>query len=519
MQNAEARVKDALRRGDPGLAQAVVDELIRSHAGVSQAWVIDCDVGTALGDWTRALTSALHAIELGDRTVMNWLRVASAYRGMQRWQDAEAALASAHAAADQAAEFAALGDFYTRIEEYSLACAAYDEAVRRAPGHERYLFNRAATRRFLGQIEQAEQDYDQVIAQNPRDWEAYHNRSGLRVQSASRNHVPELECCLTRGFESWRGEVSIRFALAKELEDLGEYDRSWRHLVAGASVRRRHLRYDVRTDVQTVEWIREAFPENTRSAGCPSTEPIFIVGMPRTGSTLLERILTSQTSVYAAGELTHLAGVVVTAAQRAAGKKNPPRRELVLASSAVDFAALGVDYLARTRPRTGHSLHFTDKMPLNYLYCGIIQRALPNARILHVTRHPLATCYAVYKTLFNQGYPFSYDLIELTDYYIAYRRLMDHWHRVLRGQILDVSYERLVTDPDSEARRVFEFCKLPWDPACLDFHRTPNVTTTASASQVRRPIYRSSVSLWKHYEANLRLVMDRLQAADLEADR
>ena len=343
---------------------------------------------------------------------------------------------------------------------------------------------------------------------------------GLRAQTPDRNHIRELEQLLGRGLESWHREVPIRFALAKEYEDIGEYRRSWDHLRAGAALRRRHLKYDVTKDLATVDWIIEAYPAHPRGAaavqgGFQSAEPIFIVGMPRSGTTLLERIIAGHPDVCGAGELVHFASALVAAAARKAGRGDLPRRELVAASAMVDFAALGSDYIERTRPRTGGYARFTDKMPLNYLYCGSIARALPNARILHLTRHPLATAYAVYKTLFNQGYPFSYDLNEIADYYIGYRRLMDHWRLALPGRILDVSYERLVSAPEPEGRRVFDFLGLEWRPECLAFHERTEAISTASAVQVRRPIYRTSIELWKNYQSELEPVAARLRAVGL----
>ena len=154
-------------------------------------------------------------------------------------------------------------------------------------------------------------------------------------------------------------------------------------------------------------------------------------------------------------------------------------------------------------------------MPLNYLYCGIIRRALPNARIVHLTRHPLAVCYAMFKTLFDEGYPFSYDLEEIGRYYLSYRKLMDHWHATLPGAIHDLNYEQLIADPAGETRRLLEFCGLPWEDACLDFHRNPAPSTTASATQVRQPIYDSSVAQWRHYAAHLEGLRSQLVAAGI----
>lgn len=462
-------------------------------------------------------------IDRGDRTTGAYLRAARALDALGRGPESAAMLELAQAAADSAQAWALLGDFHARLENHREAGAAYDEAVRRAPSNARYLFNRAAVRRFLGDLDAAERDYDRVIELEPRDSEAWLNRSRLRTQTADRNHTRSLEERVRRGFDAWQDEVPIRFALAKEYEDLREYRRSWSHLSAGAALRRRHLEYDVTKDLATVEWIIEAFPAAPPPASSDGSSrgarPIFIVGMPRVGTTLLERMIAGHPDVLGAGELNHFTAALVAAVRRKAGRTLLTRQELVAASSSVDFTALGSDYLGRSAPRTAGRPRFTDKMPLNYLYCGLIARALPDAPILHMTRHPLATAYAVFKTLFNQGYPFSYDLGEIADYYIGYRRLMDHWRRTLPGKILDVSYERLAGEPESEGRRVFEFLGLDWDPRFLEFHARADVTTTASAAQVRQPVYSSSINLWRHYEAELEPVAERFRAAGILPSR
>jgi hypothetical protein len=453
----------------------------------------------------------------GQRSTQGWLRLAVEMRASRRWEGLNEAIEAARNAATHAKDFAQLGEFLGRLERYAEACAAYDRALALEADDPRYLFNRAAVRRFVGRIDDAESDYDRVIATDPADVEAWCNRSELRRQTQERNHIEDLLKRLRAGFAAAIDEVPIRFALAKEYEDIGRYAESWGHLAAGAAVRRRHLKYDVRHDVQTVGWIIQSFPAAPPATqGCRSTEPIFILGMPRTGSTLLEHIMGGNAAVYAAGELIDFAAALVDAVHHKLGRQQISRRDLVAASAGVDFTALGASYLERTRPRTGHTPYFIDKMPLNYLYGGIIRAALPNARILHLARHPMATCYAVFKTLFNQGYPFSYDLSEVAEYYIAYHQLMSHWRRVLPQAILDVSYEKLVTSPAAEAARVFTHCGLEWHDDCLDIGERGTASTTASAAQVRRPIYATSVDLWRQYEGPLAPVADRLKRAGIE---
>jgi hypothetical protein len=179
----------------------------------------------------------------------------------------------------------------------------------------------------------------------------------------------------------------------------------------------------------------------------------------------------------------------------------------------VDFAALGHAYLRRARLEADVSGRFIDKMPLNYLYCGLIRRALPNSKIVHVVRQPMAVCYAMYKALFKDAYPFSYDLSEIAQYYVAYRRLMAHWAASLPGEVYTLSYEALIADQLGETRKLLEFCGLEWQEACARFHENTAASATASAAQVRRPIYASSVAQWRHYEAQLAGLSAQLAAA------
>lgn len=445
-----------------------------------------------------------------------------AHRSRRAWSEADAALQTALGAATaDAAASAAVGDLASTLGDYRTALAAYDRAIALRPGQAAFWFNRAAVRRFLGQLDESETDYDQCIALDPADAQAYLNRSSLRTQTPARNHVEQIERRLALGGVSWVAEVALRYALAKEYEDLERYAASWNQLAAGAALRRQHLQYDLAHDLATVDWLIEAFPAGrTRVPGDPSPEPIFILGMPRTGSTLVDRMLGTHTRVTSAGELVDFGNAVVHAARGAlaipSGGRAPTRRELIGASARVDFQALGADYLARTRPLTGRSARFTDKLPLNYLYCALIDAALPWSKIVHVTRHPMATCYGVFKVLFDQGYPYSYDLTEIADYYIGYRRLMAHWHAALPGRIIEVAYEQLVADPAGQCRQLLDRLELPWEAECLEFHRNPAPTATASAAQVRRPIYTSALVLWQHYAAQLDPLRKRLEAAGID---
>jgi tetratricopeptide (TPR) repeat protein len=472
-------------------------------------------------DWAGALQRIDRALAIDARDPWLLIHRAQCLMALGRRSDAFAAaeIAERSAAADGGLSDA-IGTLYSAGNDQTRALAAYDRAVALEPRNPRFLYNRAAVRRFLGLLADAEDDYDRVIALQPTDLEAYKNRTDLRAQTAERNHVKELEALASRPMADWRGEVQVRYALAKEYEDLGDYSTSFEHLTRGAAKRREHLRYDIANDEATVQWIVDAYPGGAAvgapgggAAGAPGGDPIFIVGLPRSGTTLVERILASHSTLHSAGELDCFAQSLVDAVRRRTGRAQMPRRELVASSASVDFAALGRDYLQRARLASGGSGRFIDKMPLNYLYCGLIRRALPGAKIVHVTRHPMAVCYAMYKTLFKDGYPFSYDLDEIAKYYIAYRRLMDHWQGAEPAALYHLSYEALVADQLGESRKLLAFCELEWQESCAQFHANPAASTTASAVQIRRPIYDSSVSQWRHYEKQLSGLRGRLETA------
>ena len=511
---ARLGIDTALRAGDRKAALALAEGLTAARPQDPEAHALHSEVALSVGDAARSLVHADAALRLGGPSTLNHVRRGRALRALGRMQDVSIAVAAATTAAATGAAHAQVGDFCVVLADYVAALKAYDRALLAESSNAGYLFNRAAVRRFLGDPEGAERDYDAVLALTPGDAEAQFNRSELRTQTVDRNHLTELAALLGRPGQPWVAEVRLRYALAKEYEDLGRYAESWEALEQGARVRRRHLQYDVRTDLSTVDWLSDAFAQVVpESSLAEPTGPIFIVGMPRTCRTLLDRKLSGHPLVGAAGELPDFAELVVRRASAGSVPGGLTRERLIEASARIDFAGLGMDYLARIEPHRTRRPRITDKMPLNYLYCGLIRRALPTARILHVTRHPLATCHAIYKVLFHQGYPFSYDLDELADYYAGYQRLMDHWKATLPGQILEVSYEDLVREPETQMRRVLKFCGLAWAPECLEPQNRREPSTTASAVQVRRPIYRSSLELWRRYAEPLAPLKARLAAA------
>lgn len=411
-----------------------------------------------------------------------------------------------------------LGTLLHQLGDHAAALTQYDRALRLDSGNAGNHFNRAAVLRYLGDSAGAEAGFDAAIAINPDEYEAYNGRAHVRTQTRERNHVEQIRLAIARTRGS-AGLVQLHYALAKELEDLGEHDAAFDSLAAGAGFKRRQMRYSVETDVQILARIRESYGPamfDGHVAGHDSPDPIFIVGLPRTGTTLVERILSSHPAVFSAGELNHFSLSLVPLVRKVAGSRRLSRLEFVDASTRVDFHGLGQAYMAATRPLRDSRPHFIDKLPFNFLYAGLIHLALPKARIVNVQRHPMDTCFAVFKQLFRDAYPYSYDLDELGQYYVAYQRLMQHWNSVLPGVIHTIRYETLVADVEGESRRLLEYCGLPWDDRCLRFHENQQASMTASALQVRQPVYASSVGKWRHFERQLAPLRRRLEEAGID---
>lgn len=364
------------------------------------------------------------------------------------------------------------------------------------PGAPDLQFNLAAVARFVGRESEAETAYDAVIGLQPERWDAYRNRSELRSQTPANNHVAELTA-LAAQTSAPAAQIQLSYALSKELEDLGRRDEAFQWLERGARLRRQGMGYDVGRDIASVDAIIGAFDAQFCADLAPAPVgaggPIFIVGMPRTGSTLLDRMLGAHPDIQSLDELQTFGLELVAAlrAHAAGGAKS----DAITASLALDAQALGEAYLAAVAPLRGQQRFFIDKLPLNYLYVGLIAKALSQARIICAWRDPLDTCLGVYRTLFDEAYPFSYDQTELGRYFCAYHRLMSHWRRMLPGRVQVVAYEALTADPEATLEAVLGPMGLQLDPACLTPEANPHPVLTASASQVRAPVHRRSVGL------------------------
>jgi hypothetical protein len=511
-------VEQLIRTGNWQGADQACGAFCMKYPHIPEGWFAASRIAMAVGRPERALQAAEEATRIDPSNIKYKIHCAWRLLAAGRRGDALAVAVSCESlSAMNAAEWDSVGTLRSRAGDQIGALTAMNHAVASAPDNPNWLHDRATVRRFIGDLEGAEADYDRAIGIAPLRCETLWNRSELRRQTLERNHIADLESSLKHALPP-EGEVQVRFALAKELEDVGRFVEAFNQLRIGAQSRRARLQYDVKTDVRTVDWIIKAFPTPlvhsaaTRDTSWSSEAPIFVVGLPRSGTTLVDRILSSHSQLTSVGEVDCFAHAIVETARRLGGQSDIPRKELVALAAHLDWPVLGKEYLRRVRGLTDVGGPFIDKMPLNYLYCGLIHRALPKARIIHVTRYPMAVCYAIYKTLFKGGYPFSYDFAEIAQYYGAYRRLMEHWQRTLPNLIWDVNYEALIADREAVTRDLLSKCDLDFEPPCLTFHENSAPSMTASASQVRRPLYDSSVAQWRHYESQLTELRQHLLA-------
>jgi len=375
----------------------------------------------------------------------------------------------------------------------------------------------ALTCRLIGKLDEAVNAAEIVLRFDPHDYEMIGLRSAVSTATKQKNHVAELEKLLAAGCRNALGGARVAYALATECEETGESERSFAYLEAGARFKRQTIKYDIKAELDTFKTVQETFTAEALAdadKGFETKEPIFILGLPRTGSTLVERIISSHSAVHSAGELQHFSGAVMEEVRKLGPIAD--QADLIRKSLQTDPATVGRRYLERTRSFTGHTQYFADKQPVNYVMIGLIHCALPNATIIHLRRTPMDACYAVYKFLFNEAYAWSYDLNEIAQYYVGYRQLMVHWRAVLPGRIIDIAYEDVVEDLVGEARRLIAHLGLKWEPACLEFHESEAATMTGSAAQVRKKIYSSSVGRWRDYEGQLKPLADALEAEGID---
>lgn len=405
------------------------------------------------------------------------------------------------------------GSMYVQ-ERYVDAEQNYRRALELKPDYVEACNNLGRSIRRQGRLDEARDYFEAAMALDPHFVEAYCNLASLRTFTPEHSEPGKLEK-LAFKLPSLSENMRIRywFSLGKMREDLGRYDDAFAAYAQGNRLKRTQLSPDEASKITLVENVRTVFdarffarrslPEFSGKA------PIFIVGMPRSGTSLIEQILSTHPDIYGAGEMPDLESILFAVAVEA-GQPVDAYPEITARMTPEQWLRLGDAYIDRVWKLAPNAVRITDKMMSNFHHIGMIRMMLPHAKIIHAMRDPMDSCFSCYATLFSKNnLDFTYDLGDVGRYYARYIELMRHWHAVLPpGSILDLRYEDMVSDTEGQARRLLDYLGLPWDPHCLNFHENKRVVRTASAAQVRRPVYRSSVARWKHFQAHLEPLLE-----------
>jgi tetratricopeptide (TPR) repeat protein len=520
--DADARA----RRGDAAGARAACEALLRLDPFHSRAHLLLANLLTQRDAWRAACAPSVQAAaRMGPQPLEHVAAVSLRLISCGEYEEASRLIHKLDPARVPAAGILVeLSQQLGLLEEHADALRYMDAALARGVRAESIGYLRGNTLKFLGRLDEAAQEYERSLAINPNFAYAHWALAYLGRGDADGTRAARIRAAIAATNPDDADAAHLHYALFKELDDAGHTDAAWAALAAGARAKHRRISYDGAAEAALFGELAAATPRGFLDGDAdgnrgPAGErtPIFVLGMPRTGTTLLERILGGNPDVTLCGELNdfrmqfkwatdhHCLGFI-----DATGVARLP---------AVDFAQLGERYLGHVRWRVPGTRWFSDKSPGNFQLAGLIARALPEARIVHLRRNPMDTCFSNLKELFAaNAHPYSYSFDDLAAHYRNYRGLMAHWHDVAPGRILDVRYEDLVADADATARRVMAFCGLPYDPAQVRVEERAAPVSTASSAQVRQPIHRRNVGGWRRYAGPLEPLRARLEAAGFSGD-
>lgn len=403
-----------------------------------------------------------------------------------------------------------LGMVHNLLNRPELAAERFQSALRLRPNDPKAQNGLGNALQYLGKFDGAITAYRSAIRLKPDFGSAFLQLTSLDSKENLAALISDLEGLLSKKELDPAQEPELCFALGKAYDSTEDYDRAFTYFARGCSLKRATYIYDVANFEDLTDRIIRIFDADFLAKhsknGCPSDVPVFVIGMPRSGTSMVEQILASHSNVFGAGEFNSLSRIARLQDQ----PSGPEFPETIEALDNAELTSLGEAYSNILLEYGAGTAYVIDKTPMNFLYTGFVGLILPNAKIIHCRRNPIDTCLSCHNLLFGMGQEFSYDLKELGRFYVAYQRLMDHFHAVLPDRILDVRYEDVIAYQESETRRMLEFLSLPWEDACLSFHKTNRSVQTASAGQVKKPLYKTSIARWKRYEKHLAPLVEAL---------
>ena len=408
-----------------------------------------------------------------------------------------------------------LGNTFRQQDRSEEAIQAYQCAIEIDASYVEAYVSLGNLLRELGRLAPAIQAYRKVLSIDLNNVATHYMLAKTKKHGSYDNEICAMETLLENPSITNPEKVDLYFALGKAFEDLQMYEKAFGFFVIGNKTKRETAEYDISQDEDFFKRLMDTFSKpflgRYSGFGFDDNTPIFILGMPRSGTSLVEQVLSSHSKVYGAGELYDLRQTILTSNPKFTQHRFPDHLGQLDGNELTQF---GINYVKRLREYSHHAHHITDKMPANFLYIGMIKLILPNAKIIHCQRNPIDTCLSCFKNHFALGHRFSSDLQELGAYYQLYNRLMSHWDDVLPDYIFHFQYEDLITDQETQTRSLLEHCGLEWEESCLSFHQTERLVKTMSSPQVRRPLYHDSVGLWKKYENQLQPLISVLTVTE-----
>jgi len=499
----------ALKRGQVAAARKACEKVLAQDPANDQALQMLAAIAWRTGDSATAEKHLRAAIPADKKPPQALSRLAQFLIREGRHEEALPLLERALAQAPERPELEnGVGGVLVELGRPEAAIAHFRRAVALKPSFPDAHHNLGAALHDLGQMPEAEECYRRAIRLKPDYTAAYRHMSRIKKFKPDDPDIAAMKGLLEKASLGPDGKIALHFALAKAYEDIGEYEQAFGHLNEANQSVRRGIVFSIEDQIHTVTRLIGAFDRELFSAaagqGFESDTPIFIVGMPRSGTTMVEQILASHPDVEGAGELTVISGIDKQLGAWLPKSCTSTFPESVASVRPDGWREAGMTYVDGIEAYRHGAHRVTDKMPFNFLWIGLIHLMLPNATIVHVTRDPMDTCLSCYKQHFIKGALFYYDLTELGRYYhCCYQRIMAHWHAVLPGRVFDVRYEDIVSDPKSTIASLLNHCRLSWSDSCLRFHETERSVQTASAAQVRQPLYATSVKLWERYAGQL----------------
>jgi tetratricopeptide (TPR) repeat protein len=517
LQGLLARAMAAREAGDWTASAMACEQVLAMERDNELAWVLLCNALLKMGsvDADRALADALAALpqDSSARPILTVDRArVLAERG--RWDEALAHVRLAQNYPLSARQHDIIGSTLTILGQFEEALSHLEKAVAADPKSPLHHYNHATALRYLGRLDEAEAGYNRTMAIDPLMSLNYASLAALRTWTPQNNHIAALEAALSKTPPDSLEAGRLHHSLFKELHDLARHDDAWSHLARGAAITAKVYSFDAQEREQRVESLITHYPKARFDAAAPSQSgprPIFVFGLPRSGTTLTERVLAAHSQVRALGETP----CFLAAHESGAGLHRATAIDAsqVAPMAAADFQGVAALYLKMLGPWIGDAPNFTDKLPQNYELVGSMRLAFPNAGLVHVRRAPMDSLFGAHKLLFGEGgYHWSYRFEDLAANYRAYRRLMAHWRDVLGAALFEITLERLIEDPDTEIRRLLSACGLPFEEACLSPHEAKGGVSTASSTQIRKPINNQGVGAWRRYATQLEPLRAMLEA-------